>query len=1501
MAQLDIEIGERTTWGEVFDVLALSEQSCIRDVLSDTQFNSTLRQPVLSEGETPEDWEVSIFSCLTPETARGVLLSMMLAGIEEDADFELNDQDASCLQGSVAHIDVAALIAESDAYSAIGEELFADFMRCIPGLFLSLIFEVDVELSEEEASCVRAWASDVDVVAIVSNPDDPAIAADFVADLISCVPDVFLAAMLEETGVVLEELSDDEAFCVREWAADVDVATIISSSDDPAMAADFIAGLISCVPDVFLGAMLEGSGVGLEELSEEELSCLRDWVTGADWTEQIAAVNANDSSAGLEQALELFACVPRLGSPESTSPPEVVATAAPTVAPVADGTPTPAAGGEVEAYARECQQATASLDVALAMIESEGSGEDLTWGEFAEILSAVSSAYRELQPPPDLREYHDAQLRALDGLLDHALSRLGSESFVEEFALAFAELFGLVFEVAFDPEKTDEEKEMLIEEATEELLSAIFGIAFMDAVAELEEIESQLSEDTVEVLYAFGCGQSVSGDFAGDSAVQPEVPVTDDYVDAFESAAPVMVGASVDGALGDDGEVDVFVFDAEEGELYEVDVALGNLSDSVATLYGPDGEWLASNDDYGDSFASRLIWKAPSSGEYYVEVSGYGDTGTYTLTVSLSDIADDHGGDLESATSITVGESIEGSVDYDNDVDFFVFEAEEGQLYQIDVALGTLSDSVVTLYGPGGGWLASNDDFEDSLASRVTWEVFGTGSYYVQVTGYGTGTYTLTVVLPEMVQSRKDAREEALIVTELGPIGVMAPLSGGPGETIGTASVQVMQMAVDEINASGGINGHVLHLIVEDSKCNTEDAIAAYNTLVDVHGVKIILGPTCSGALLGAAPLAEEDGVVFFSASATNPNIAEAGGYIFRNALSDAQLGDDAGNLLWADGVRELATITESGGNYNDWAENARKTTVTQFEDLGGELVGEEQARWDHTDFRSQLNRLSDAHPDGILISVVSDSAGGTIVKQLRELGYDGPLYAGYLPLEVEALEIAGEAATGLKAVDTKLDPANDKAQEVLANFRQRYGHMTVPWYSWYVGAAYDSVYIAAECLKKTNDARDADGFRDCLYDITWSGAIGDEYSFDDRGEVVGLSNMVIQVLPVAERTEDNEGYAILGSVPTPDSTPATAADANTDRAALVALYNATDGENWFFQRNWLSDEPIGQWHGVVVNADGRVSELTLGGINLNGDIPSDLGDLEALTLLWLDYNDLSGQIPPELGRLTYLKSLDLGSNDLSGEIPPELGRLTNLRFLDLADNDLSGEIPPELGSLDGLLSLELGGNRLTGCLPARLNEVLLIDLDDLGIPFCSDAEVPMVTSPFGNMVVFEDPWGHMQIEVPADWAAQPRSDDTFTFIDLQGGGNVLSISKLDSSGVPLELFASIFESGLVDEHGRENVTAKVGSTPQGDPAAWFDVTPDGGLSQKMMYVPVTDSEAFLIVYVFVAGQFDEGKDLASYSFDTFRVKPTTLGASLAPMPKVNRDTVERRVPSHAT
>ena len=110
------------------------------------------------------------------------------------------------------------------------------------------------------------------------------------------------------------------------------------------------------------------------------------------------------------------------------------------------------------------------------------------------------------------------------------------------------------------------------------------------------------------------------------------------------------------------------------------------------------------------------------------------------------------------------------------------------------------------------------------------------------------------------------------------------------------------------------------------------------------------------------------------------------------------------------------------------------------------------------------------------------------------------------------------------------------------------------------------------------------------------------------------------------------------GDAPTATVAPATATappaasgSAETDREALVALYNATDGENWSNSDNWLSDAPLGEWEGVHTYDDGRVTQLDLNGNDLSGEIPAELGSLSNLRELELARSGLSGCVPSSL------------------------------------------------------------------------------------------------------------------------------------------------------------------------------------------------------------------------------------------------------------------------------
>ena len=166
-----------------------------------------------------------------------------------------------------------------------------------------------------------------------------------------------------------------------------------------------------------------------------------------------------------------------------------------------------------------------------------------------------------------------------------------------------------------------------------------------------------------------------------------------------------------------------------------------------------------------------------------------------------------------------------------------------------------------------------------------------------------------------------------------------------------------------------------------------------------------------------------------------------------------------------------------------------------------------------------------------------------------------------------------------------------------------------------------------------------------------------------------------------------------------------------TDRAALEALYDATDGPNWTINTNWKTDAPLEEWHGVTM-FQGRVWGVSLHDNALAGPIPSDLAALTNVRWLHFSSNVLTGVIPGELGSLDNLESLSFWGNELTGRIPAELAHLVNLKGLWLSLNELTGGIPDALGNLSNLETLHLFANELTGPIPDSLGN--LSNLEEL-------------------------------------------------------------------------------------------------------------------------------------------------------------------------------------------
>ena len=161
--------------------------------------------------------------------------------------------------------------------------------------------------------------------------------------------------------------------------------------------------------------------------------------------------------------------------------------------------------------------------------------------------------------------------------------------------------------------------------------------------------------------------------------------------------------------------------------------------------------------------------------------------------------------------------------------------------------------------------------------------------------------------------------------------------------------------------------------------------------------------------------------------------------------------------------------------------------------------------------------------------------------------------------------------------------------------------------------------------------------------------------------------------------------------------------------AALMAFYNATNGDNWRDHTNWGSNEPFEKWYGVFAEGNNIIG-LSLYSNNLTGRLSTELiqsiSKLKSLGSLNLSSNNLSGSIPTEIDNLIKLENLDLSDNKLEGVIPSCLGNIKSLEDLSLGNNKLTGSIPAELGNIKKLKYLSLGGNQLSGQLPRELGSL---------------------------------------------------------------------------------------------------------------------------------------------------------------------------------------------------
>lgn len=327
-------------------------------------------------------------------------------------------------------------------------------------------------------------------------------------------------------------------------------------------------------------------------------------------------------------------------------------------------------------------------------------------------------------------------------------------------------------------------------------------------------------------------------------------------------------------------------------------------------------------------------------------------------------------------------------------------------------------------------------------------------------------------------------------------IGLIAPLTGDVAG-LGADVRHGAEMAIEKINAAGGVNGKKLELVAEDGRCTGADAASAAQKLVNVDHVFAIVGGLCSGETLAAAPIAEEGKIVLLSPTSSSPDVTEAGDYVFRNYPSDALKTVAMAKYFAAEGIKTMAIISEN----TDFSQGFRASLKKDLPQ--GSIVFDEVVDQSTKDFRSLMTRLKDKKFDIFFPNGNSDAVIGPMMQQLREAGItadaivhdagDSATMAKNVP-EVEGLYVINVAS------ETKDADFNKQ-------FVEKYGD--AKYAIAFGGYAFDSINIIAQGIKE--GAADSTALKKWMYKLpSYTGVIG-TFHFDEKGDAVGIPYVLKQ------------------------------------------------------------------------------------------------------------------------------------------------------------------------------------------------------------------------------------------------------------------------------------------------------------------------------------------------------------------------------------------------------
>lgn len=236
----------------------------------------------------------------------------------------------------------------------------------------------------------------------------------------------------------------------------------------------------------------------------------------------------------------------------------------------------------------------------------------------------------------------------------------------------------------------------------------------------------------------------------------------------------------------------------------------------------------------------------------------------------------------------------------------------------------------------------------------------------------------------------------------------------GPQATFGTSTHQGIMLAVDEINAAGGVNGRKIKIITEDDQSKQEEAANAVSKLISSNGVIAMLGEVASSASIAAAPICQNSKIPMITPSSTNEAVTKKGDYIFRVCFTDNYQGENQAIFAnqWCEENKKPKNVAILTDVKSDYSQGLTKVFTDKFQSLGGKVVIVQSYANGDSDFRSQLTAIKATTPSLLFVPGYYTDIG-QIAIQRADLGMNVPMLGGDGWESPKLIEIGGKALEG--------------------------------------------------------------------------------------------------------------------------------------------------------------------------------------------------------------------------------------------------------------------------------------------------------------------------------------------------------------------------------------------------------------------------------------------------------------------------------------------------------